>query len=121
MVRLAPVLGLAPALELIGSTSGPVMTKSPLTMRMVSVVIGLELLRNAGLLQNGVGRVSRHDGVVHGEAPAVKRAFPDLVIAPALAHETAVVIAEDAADRLAVAARHISFSSSTAAALKRDR
>jgi hypothetical protein len=41
MMRLAPVSRLAPALDFIGSTSGPLTMKWPLTSRMVSVVIAL--------------------------------------------------------------------------------
>jgi hypothetical protein len=41
MMRLAPVSRLAPALDFIGSTSGPLTMKSPLIIRMVSMVIAL--------------------------------------------------------------------------------
>ena len=41
MVRHAPLPRLAPALDFIGSTSGPLTMKWPLTSRMVSVVIAL--------------------------------------------------------------------------------
>jgi hypothetical protein len=50
--------------------------------------------------------VARQDGLINREAAAVDRAFPNLVIAPAMADKMAVVLTKDAADRIALAARH---------------